>query len=355
MTRSGFTLIEFILALLFSAIILTTLFTSFFQLTRSTSIAEDVIDVDTRIAVITHQLEKDLSGCFVPIQALMQEPKKEEKKAEEAEAVKKEKAQEKKKAEEAGKEKEKEKVKIKQLKDVFYSANKNEFLNELTFITNNPMRVYEHAKNAFVKPRIVRVVYRLIPHKEKKDIFILLRQEGAELDFGAYKKEGKIRSYEIADNIKSIKIEFKIPKIEEKEKKETEAQKPPAKEEKKPIVYETLKEWRSNEIQEKKKNQSLLPHFITITITLWDNEHEQERSVQLNISLVAFGQDVIKKPGMPTEKTEPKKEEEKKEAEKKAQEIIKRGQARLLHKQQVNEVRASMQELMKMLDGKSGI
>ena len=336
--KAGFTLIELILAFMFSSIILTVLFNSFFQINRSSLLTEDIIDMNTRMLIMQNQFEKDLSGAFVPVQGIVEKKKEEEKPKDEV-------AQKKEKAEVPKKEK------PKPVNDIFYSANKGDSLNELTFISNNPMRVYEYAENAQVKPCVVRIVYRLVPDPKKKGSFILTRQEGTELDFAQYKKNATkpIKAYELADNIKSLSIEFTAPITKEEKKeptKETKDKKEPVKEKKEkkkaePVPFETKKEWRSNELREKKPETSQLPQFVTIKLILWDNQYENERTFTFNYKIAAFGQDLVKV------KPEEEQKEEKSQATKKTAAQQER------YRPTIAELKSSIKEFVDMMHGKN--
>ncbi|MGE0206657.1 MAG: type II secretion system protein J [Candidatus Babeliales bacterium] len=284
--KSGFTVIELLLAVTFSSMLVTLLMTSFYQINRSSARIDVAIDLDTRAHIINNQMQKDLMGAFVPRQGLKKQEA--EKKEQQPVPAKKDAATPEKKE------------RPKPISDVFLSTNKDGMLKELTFITNNPVRIYEYAENAEVKPRVVRVMYRLEQEKNKKGSFILTRQEGVNLDVKHYKKgaEGAPQTFVLAQGIKALALEYKAPRVKEEEKKTTQPdKKQPEKKEKKdePVVFEAKKEWRSNEIREGKKKQSQLPQWITVTLTLSDEVQEQERSLIFNYQVAAFGQDLIER------------------------------------------------------------
>ena len=68
--RAGFTLIELIIALFFSSIIMSILFSSFRQINNIALLAEDLIDMDVRQQTFANQFQKDISGAFVPVQGI---------------------------------------------------------------------------------------------------------------------------------------------------------------------------------------------------------------------------------------------------------------------------------------------
>jgi prepilin-type N-terminal cleavage/methylation domain-containing protein len=271
--KAGFTLIELLFVLVFSSIIISSLFTVFFQANRASLLAQNIINLDTRFSIINNQLEKDLSGVFVPVRAQMNSLKNATQ-----EASKKD-----------GNEPEEKKQETKPLKEVFWGSNKGDLLSELTFITNNPVRVYEYAKNAPVKPRMVRVFYRLVPDKHNKDAFSLIRQEGAELEVSRYKPEGvnAINGYEIANNIKSIMAYYNVPIMKEEKERIKDT-----KQRQQPIEYEALKEWRSDDPKNIQKKRPQIPQSVTMTFVLWDNEHEQERSYTFMYPITSFAEEL---------------------------------------------------------------
>jgi prepilin-type N-terminal cleavage/methylation domain-containing protein len=334
--RAGFTLIELLFALAFSGVMISTLFVAFFQMNRTLLVAEDIIDFDTRISIMQNQLQKDVGGVFVPIQALLVQKKEapiEEKKK-------------------AAAQKEPKKV----LKDVFLSINTADQLTELTFITNNPVRVYAFAKNVKVAPRIVRVVYRLVAEKGKKDSYTLMWQEGTELDLNAYKSgvSKPIRAYALATHIKSIAVEFKAPK--EKEEIKT-PQKKQLQMQEEPIEFITSKEWRFDHLQKEKKIKIPIPQWVTFKIVLWDNQHESEREVAFTYNIVGYDA-AMDQLNPPAPKPEPEKkkaadEEHKKE---KAQGRITQASGRPGQKGRTivlpspEEIKASVQQIMSMMN-----
>jgi hypothetical protein len=247
--RQGFTLIELLLGMFFSSIILVTLFNSFSLLDRVSVFVDRVIDNDVRSALINNQLQKDISGAFIPVQARAETEKK---------AVGPEKGAQPKKEE-----------KKKVLERVFIGNTKDNNLSVLSFITNNPLAIFEKEKGIVPKPRIVRVVYRLTPDKERVGSFILIRQEGSELSYDTYdtKAAKPIKGYAIAHLIKSMNIEYQVPKQkDEKEKQEGKDQK---------REFRLLKEWPEKD-KEKKESKLELPQFVKVDLVLWDEAMENE-------------------------------------------------------------------------------
>ncbi len=254
--RLGFTLIELLLAVSFSLILITTLFNSFFQMTRVVHSADQLMDNDTRISTINNQFERDISGIFVPVQAI-------------TEAIQPQTT--------PGSAQAQPEKKSQPLQKVFYSTNKENVVSALTFITNNPIRIYEKNKQGTSKPCIVRVVYTLVKEKEAENSYALMRQEGTDLNYDAYKAKASkpIIAYQLAERIKSITVEYKVP--EQKNSK--------ASEDNNPIKYDTHKEWPGKQQADK---PPLIPQFITFKMILWDAHRQNEYEYTLDYSIAAF-------------------------------------------------------------------
>lgn len=256
MKRSGFSLIELVVAIAIAGLIMTALFQSYFVLNRVAGFLDGMIDRDLRISIIQNQFERDLAGVFIPVQAFKQsEPKKEVQEKKESE--KQELPQETKPQE-----------KSKQLERIFIGNTKDKNMTVLSFITNNPVLVYEKDKGITPKPRVVRVVYRLTKDKQQKNSFILTRQESNNLMFDAFEQKSaqQIKSFEIARSIKSIHIEY----LQHDEKQKDDAKK---------IEYKTFTQWPKPDERDgdKQEKHPQVPDFVKVEIALFDEKHQREK------------------------------------------------------------------------------
>jgi hypothetical protein len=156
----------------------------------------------------------------------------------------------------------------------------------LTFITNNPILVFVGKDTGVAKPKMVRVQYTLVPDKEKKDIFTLIRQEGLELDIANF---GNPRSYELLDSIKEFSVTY-TARIEKKEEKKQNIQstdtQAPIESQKVIYEYKTMPEWVSESPQdahkEKAENEQQMPripYYVTIKVVLWNKKNAEETYV----------------------------------------------------------------------------
>lgn len=280
--KSGFTLIELSIGILLSGIIITVLYNSFFITHRIVDIADNFIQTDFRAAIISNQLEKDLDSVLIPLPPDVSKTGTQQKTANPTG-----------KKEEVAPEKQ-----PKPIEHVFYSTNNPEGgLEILTFLTNNPVKVYEKAKNAKAKPRFVRVVYRLVAQQAKEHkSYTLLRQESNELELKAFDllAAKPIRAYELATNIKNVTIEYMFP-VQKKQAQQPAKATPTAatskekktKSEKPKPEFKTVNVW-DIESQKTPQEQPKIPQFITVSLELWNNQHQQEYKFTFKYEIPTF-------------------------------------------------------------------
>jgi len=259
--KAGFTLIEVLLATAIASIAGLLLTNAMFQVQRTRARVDQYTDLFSRAALLQHQLARDISGAFIPVEADLKSTAT----AQGAKAS----------------------AKKKSIDKVFYGVNEGGQLGILSFVTNNPMQMYWGEQVGKPQPKIARVVYRLERDKAHKDSYILFRQGNSELDFAKYKGK-KIRAYELIDGIKELSVEYvailekkqQTEKITETKRAQTQITK---KETQKKIERErkTYKEWKidqKQQEQQKKQNQQvtpLIPHGVIMHVSLWDNDYKR--------------------------------------------------------------------------------
>jgi len=245
--KNGFVLIELLIATLITSMISLLLLTALQQINKFQAVIDDTIAIYTRAAIFHHQLEKDIMGAFIPIQAYKQQHPPNNKKEEKP-----------------------------PLDQVFYSSNQDKKLGTLTFITTNPLAVYWGVKTGSARPRVARIVYKLRPDDKNKESFTLFRQEGNELAFSHYKKDNPKapRAYQLIDGIKDLSVTYTIVE------KQKEA-------DKKQPTYKTVTTWNwpQKDSQDKKEKEPL-PQFITINLVLWDNNYKRDISFTFTFALL---------------------------------------------------------------------
>jgi len=244
--KSGAILLEVLIASAVAAILATILFSAFYQTNRSLGIADDFINIYAQAAVIHKQLEQDISGAMIPFELPKESFDKKENK-------------------------------IKPLSKIFYSINKNKNLDLLTFITNNPLRIYWGEQAGKPKPHLVRVVYRL--KKEKGGpAFSLTRQESDNLYFEKFNTNAQkpIKAYELAKNIKELSLNYtaEITKESKEKKKEKE--------------YKVFTQWdqEQKEDKEQKEKIRLVPYKVEVKLVLWDDQYKQDHEFIFIIPII---------------------------------------------------------------------
>lgn len=179
--RQGFALIDLLVSIMISSIMSTVLFTMIFQLQKTENSINEVVSTSMQAALVYERLQKDLTGLFWP--QFM--PEKSEAKSDT------------KKEQQVG-------TKFKIAK-ILYSQNARydnlEILAECSFITNNPLQVYNESN-----PRVARVIYTLVPESEYAGSFELRRQQACELDYQAVKKNAQ--TFVVISGIKSLKFTY---------------------------------------------------------------------------------------------------------------------------------------------------
>lgn len=259
--KSGFTLLEFLLATALAAMLSVFLLSSLWSINRYVYLIDDLTGLDEKAALINTQLERSLSGAFIPVQAVDDQ---QQEAAPQAEAPNP-------KAPQPNVPEKKEEPK-ELLKKIFFSENKDKNLSYITCITNNPLEVYWGEQWGRAVPRIARVMYRLeqekLPNKQKKLSYKLVRKEAYELDAGQFDTSSSIKSYDLVVGIKSCTIVFGYFKESaEEEKKES-----------KPELL-TADQWDSDaKRSQKETQQSPIPQYAKISYELWDSSYKRSRT-----------------------------------------------------------------------------
>lgn len=259
--KPGYTLIELVIVVLFLSIIVSTVLGGYFFITRVMVVVDRAVSVDMRLALLRSQLEREVSGIFIPLQAIqgpIQKVQVDDQKITASAAATKEQAKP-------------------IVSDVVYSKNKGDMLAELSFVTSNPIAAYSGADNAGgVQARIVRVTYRVV-QQDKEQRYSLLRSETTTLSREEIKKllqQKKIREYEFIGNIKHISLEFMVPNVQTQDKQA---------EKDKPIVS---KEWPME--QKKDEQKLLLAQRINVRVVLWDDRQQQEVAATIPLLVPTF-------------------------------------------------------------------
>lgn len=259
--KKGFAPLEIMLGLAIMSLVGGTLTQVLFQLTSSLKKVSFIADTALQELVVQNLWEKEFAGALVPelIPIEQEEKKQEQKKIPEKELKKEE---------------QKEQKKTVLPPKAFYYQNRAGNLELLTFITTNPLQVYDTSK-----PRLVRVIYRLLPDKKRENLFVLHRQETPEImNEGVFENESTIKGFVVATGIQKISLEFLAylqkqeldKQVQEKKEEQKEQKKDnPEKEEKELIKRES---WDANQNKQEErqdgKKMPLIPNFIKCTFVI---------------------------------------------------------------------------------------
>lgn len=265
--KSGFSLIEVLVASAVASMLTIALFLSWGQVQKSVIKVDNTISINDRILLLQRQFEQDFMGICLPISRPYTKPEKEE-------AV----------APAAGDEK-----KPKVVERVFYATTQTgDNLETLTFLTNNPMQVYWSDRAGGVRPRIARVQYTLKKDETKKEktvSYTLYRQEKYTLDLDDFTKEGKdgVRSYALISGIKELKLTYWQ---EVQTKKEGEGDK------NKPKIVKDIKKIAIWDLEKEKPNKDVftrpIPIMIKIELSLWDMQKKKAHAYVAMIPVLVY-------------------------------------------------------------------
>jgi Tfp pilus assembly protein PilE len=278
----GFMLIEVLIASAIASILSIVLFMAYSQVQEATSTIDNTVQMHERIALLVNQLERDISGAFIP-RKTKQDNQTSQQSATPASATpvagqtpptaQQDKAAQPKKSQ--------------KFTHIFYGVNNEEQLDELTFITNNPVQGYWSARAGKATPRIVRVMYRLERDKDKKykkPSYVLMRQESTTLDYDAFKKDAAepIRAYPLVRGIKDCTVTYGVEVESKKEAADKEDKK------KQPKEFKVVDEWNKEKkasSSEQDKEQRAVPHEVTFAVTLWDAKQQRSTAVTIKVAI----------------------------------------------------------------------
>lgn len=257
--KPGFTLLEIILATALAAMISVALIFMLQQMNGTLTRVDNISGLHMRAALLQNQMERDIMGAFAPADFSVTSTTSE--------------------TPQEG---------PKKIEKIFWGDNT---LEMLTFITNNPLPVYWGKRSGKPQPKIVRVMYRLVPDHKHAQAYTLMRQEGDNLDANAYALDDtKIRAYAMVEGIRSIRIDYTVL-IKKEEPKEKSAQSTTtagasAEKTEQPETFErkTVQEW--HEIEDQKPPWPLIPQFVTMHVTLWDDTFKHTTAFTFEFQII---------------------------------------------------------------------
>ncbi len=240
MNRKGFTLLELIMAMSFASVIIVGLVQAMRSSATFLATGRKYMLIDRKVALLFNQLEKDLSCAFIP--RLYSDPNDDtEKRKEKRELV----------HFTATCDEESEKV----------QGKKRYGFKDAAWVTTNVLSFGRK------EPRLARVGYTL-----KKEV--LTRKETGHLDNVKFdqpedKKKKVVREVVVCDGIKSLYIEFIVPRKQKDSKKELE-----------PL--------RTYVWGDKDETKNVVPQHAHVYLELWDDEHKRAFAYETMVSIAAF-------------------------------------------------------------------
>lgn len=251
-TQRGFSVLEFIIGIMLSAILMTTALTIYNQISKGALIVQRVTSTDAHIMILRDRLTTDLQGLCPLWFTSDQYEKKDTTRKQDASDAKQTSTDTTPLT--ATKQSD-------QKNSYLLAQSNNNQLSLLTFVTDNALSVYGDTST-----RTVRVVYLLKPHMNRANTYNMIRKEDDTVSstFDIEKlKEGTFAT--LAENITECSIEYGfIEKPSKKEKTKTEKSD-------KPLVYTWVQEWGAPKQEDKKsdeKNEPTVPDIIKLTIKI---------------------------------------------------------------------------------------
>ena len=287
MRRAGFTFIELSISLFIASILLLMLYNSFEQSRQTVQTVNSMIDAAFIEPVVYNQFEQDIMALFVPNQVFKDIEEQHKKEKQPAGA-----ASEKKEAKEP-------------FKDVFVStigADKNVTL--FSFLSTHSLVSY-----SAIKPRSVRIVYRLVADTDNPGFFTLARQESVDLQtpLEKFSESGsKIRSYDLMRGVKKCTMQYVVAQKSVSAKASSDKQENKKEE---PPKYFTVDTWDAQEIEQ--KSGAMIPAFVVIKISFADPGTQREYDVEWRFEVPVYD-DVVKR----VEEAKKEKKEQKVEQQK---------------------------------------
>lgn len=239
---SGFTLLEIVIGIALTSFLFVVLFNSFYQTYRTSTMVGDFAELDTVFSSVVQQLERDISSVTFIDQ---QKKKNDDKKAE------------------------------KGIKKQFYATEDGKNFSLFTFITTNSLSSYRS-----VKPRLVRVIYRLLKNKGEKDYTLTRQEESEQLDLKLSEKNSEKQSRQLilAASVESCSFSF-LKKTDTKNGSEGTIKKTTT--------------WDSDVAQKKdgkkeSEKQSPIAEWVRVEINIRDRSNKRTRSMSYTIPVYGY-------------------------------------------------------------------
>lgn len=328
----SFTLLELVLAISVSSIIITGMMQSVRNVQQILSRSRNLLHANKAACLFFNQIERDLNTAFIPESKVSSEENTQNKNKKKP--TKKASQNKKKGSSSTGASSSKEVIffiadadEEDQIKSPLSGTKKYRPFKKLSFVCTNPLQIWGQSRE-----RIVRVGYELIENKEaskerKEPSYDLYRKETTDIENSEFnlekaspstrenpkKKQLPIRKHLVAENIKSMSIEYHMPYTEEKKLRRRLSDS----EEVETKLFESFS-WGIEEKSEKTpSSKNVVPQRATIRISFWEEATNGEKTYFCSIPILSFPTTIKKKqkpkkPKEPTKKDQKKNQKEKK-------------------------------------------
>ena len=253
--KPGFLLLEMVIGTLIASMISMVLMNTLGYMTKMSAVVENMADQALQISIVQHQFEKDVMGMCVVNQAVIEDDQDEQKKNKSVSTEQKENSGEQKEQQSNASLQKKERVP--RLKKLFFvSIGQENQMQQVSFITNNPLPQFWQGSVGNAKPLRVRVVYFLKPDPQHQGSFMLMRQESTDLLIESFKD--KVPAYVVADHIASFSFTLSYDMVQKEEAKDQKNQKQAVQKNK--TTTSTITHWDTDDLLTKENEYySLLP------------------------------------------------------------------------------------------------
>ncbi len=305
--KQGFSSLELIMSMAISAIVMTSLFEIYNQITRNMMRIDRFVFEDTQLLTLKNRLTQDFAGLssvwFTQAEVIKQKAATKVAKTENPAAA------------------EKNKVAL-----CFYSHNKDAHLDMLTFVTTAALQSF-----GAIQQRYVRVVYQVQPDPVQEGFLRLMRKEiiapTENIDEMAL-QSGTF--YELARGIKKIDMTYQLIDMAALQKQKADTKESAATTQESTDIIRSVKQWDAGAGKKNKKKDAtpsdeqvseeeekqedlggaVVPKFVTMNIVFGATEKnfEKEYVLQFSIpsivdttfkSMVSTKKPAVKVPGVP--------------------------------------------------------
>ena len=304
----AFTILEMLISMSLSAVIFVGMLQIYRNIVTTLGSTHEMLNTNRKACLLFNELERDFNTAFIPFgyKSKSELEKEVKEKADKGEKVEGEKTGGVQSKDDEKKKKEEELERLKK----FFIVKDDEFATAvrlqnrlwrpfkmLSLVCTNPLQVYGQRR-----ARFVRIIYELVKDKQKSkgdnEVFTLWRKETDNIDninakdpeiSSDKEKPEVVRTYLVADNIKSMFVELvlRVAKKQEELRKDK-------------IEFE---EKRFFNWAEKEETKGIVPTRVEVSLEFWNEAIDRSYAIQAVFPVISF-------PSFKDEKKKKKKEKQ---------------------------------------------